>query len=517
MAAPRSTASCAESALIRGARLVPVRTTQSPAAVGELVDIRVIDGVIDAVAPHLADRGEPVTEAAGRWAIPGLWDHHVHMAMWAQLARRVDLGGTAAPEQATARVAARVAELAGGPADQLVLGGGYRSATWSRPPTVAELDAVSGGHPVVLISGDGHNGWVNSAALQMLGVTPREGVLDENEWFALFDKIDRLPGAQDGQAQAMADSVRAAAAKGVVGITDMHLAPGYLEWPERFAAGLDQLRVRPATYPDRFEEVVGAGLRTGSPLPGGGGLLAMGPLKIISDGSLNTRTAYCCEPYADAASLANPRGKSNVPGAELTRLLARAVETGFEVAVHAIGDAAAQGALDAFGETGAGGSIEHAQLVRREDLERMARFGVRASVQPVHLWDDRDVTEQCWPDRADRCFMLASMRSAGVALLLGSDAPVAPLDPWLAMAAAVHRSADARPAYHPEESLSAAEALAASTDGRGTLAAGAPADIVLLDQDPLARVGDESAVASHLSGMPVAATVVAGRVTHSTI
>jgi predicted amidohydrolase YtcJ len=106
-----------------------------------------------------------------------------------------------------------------------------------------------------------------------------------------------------------------------------------------------------------------------------------------------------------------------------------------------------------------------------------------------------------------------------VTLALGSEAPVAPLDPWLAMAAAVHRSGDAREPWNPAESLTAAQALAASTDGRITLTPGGPGDVVLLDDDPLHPAGsadpvDTAAVAAHLRGVRVAATVVAGRPTY---
>src|SRR3546814_7113287 len=120
-------------------------------------------------------------------------------------------------------------------------------------------------------------------------------------------------------------------------------------------------------------------------------------------------------------------------------LMLRAHQNGLEIAVHAIGDAAVHEALDSFAVTGAHGSIEHAQLIRTQDIPRLAASRLRASVQPAHLLDDRDVTEHCWPDRMDRCFNLRSMADQGGALRLGSAAPVAPLDPWLAMAAAVHR------------------------------------------------------------------------------
>jgi predicted amidohydrolase YtcJ len=303
----------------------------------------------------------------------------------------------------------------------------------------------------------------------------------------------------------------------VVGIVDMEFGQSHLDWPRRLTRGIDRLRVRVAAYPDRLEEVLAAGLRSGQGLPGGEGLLAMGPLKIISDGSLNTRTAYCHEPYADAESLEFARGKQNHSLEELIRLMSRAREGGLESAVHAIGDAAVASALDAFETTASPGSIEHAQLVAPGDIPRMSRLGVRASVQPAHLLDDRDVAQQCWPDRADRCFPLRSMIGAGVRLVMGSDAPVAALDPWLAMAAAVHRSGDGREPWNPGQSLTVAEALAASTDGQLTVAAGNLGDVALLDDDPLRVFPDSAAVAAHLRAVRVAATLVAGRVTHIAI
>jgi len=240
----------------------------------------------------------------------------------------------------------------------------------------------------------------------------------------------------------------------------------------------------------------------------------MGPLKIISDGSLNTRTAWCCEPYADADVLEHPAGLPNQSGAELRAMLGRAAGAGLEVATHAIGDAAVADALVAYADTGATGSVEHAQLVRRDDVRRMAGLGLRASVQPAHLLDDRDLTEKVWPGRGERCFAFRWMLEDGVELALGSDAPVSPLDPWLAMAAAVHRSADDRDPWHAEQALTPAEAFSASVDGRPTLAPGSRGDLVLLDSNPLAAAETTAETAANLRAMPVALTVVAGRVVH---
>lgn len=494
----------ADPLLIRNARVVPVTTAPRYA---EPVDVLVRDGVVAALAPALPDTGERVLDAAGRWLIPGLWDHHVHMLQWARTLTWVDVSGSADPGEVVTRVAAALPDARG----PVVTGFGYRSGGWARQPTVAELDAVTGTTPVVLISGDAHNGWLNSAALDLLGLPPRAGVLDETEWFPVFARLGDLPRDTAAEEAAYELAVTRASASGIVGITDLEFGRGFADWPERFARGVDSLRVRAATYAETLEEVVDLRLRTGTPLPGGDGLLTMGPLKIISDGSLNTRTAYCCEPYADEPG---NRGKLNVPGDELIALMTRAHTNGIELAVHAIGDAAVAGALDAFAATGARGSIEHAQLMASADIARMAELGVVASVQPAHLLDDRDVTAICWPDRAERCFPLRSLHDAGVRLALGSDAPVSPLDPWLELAAAVHRSGDEREPWNAPESLSPAQALAASTGGQGTIDVGSVADLVVLDADPLPDAPDTAAAAATLRAMPVAATIVAGRVTH---
>jgi predicted amidohydrolase YtcJ len=150
-------------------------------------------------------------------------------------------------------------------------------------------------------------------------------------------------------------------------------------------------------------------------------------------------------------------------------------------------------------------SIEHAQLIRREDAVRMGELGLVASVQPAHLLDDRDVSDRVWPGAGERSFAFRWLRDAGVTLALGSDAPVSPLDPWLAMAAAVHRSGDAREPWHPAQALTVREALAASVDGQPTVGVGSRADLVLLERDPL------TATPAELRTMPVALTLVAGR------
>src|SRR5690606_13357398 len=136
------------------------------------------------------------------------------------------------------------------------------------------------------------------------------------------------------------------------------------------------LRVRAGVWYWDLEAALAEGLRTGDPL--GGDLVEMGSLKVISDGSLNSRTACCFEPYGtadDAPEGANLRGQLNVATEDLQLLMKRATDAGLTCAIHAIGDRANALALDAFDITGARGSIEHAQLVRWNDVERFAALG----------------------------------------------------------------------------------------------------------------------------------------------
>jgi predicted amidohydrolase YtcJ len=146
----------------------------------------------------------------------------------------------------------------------------------------------------------------------------------------------------------------------------------------------------------------------------------------------------------------------------------------------------------------------------------MAQLGIRASVQPAHLLDDREVAELFWPEQTHRCFALRWMYDDGVQVVLGSDAPVSPLDPWGSMAAAVHRSRDDNEPWHAEHTLTVHEALAASTHGLGTVAPGHPADLALLEFDPLPS-GSSYEQAQALRAMEVAATWVNGRQAHYTL
>jgi predicted amidohydrolase YtcJ len=480
---------------------------------GRIVDVTVQGGLITAVTPagEVPTRGEHI-ELDGHVLIPGLWDRHTHFTQWAQSSRRVQLGAARSATDA----ARLLAEHAEAHPDGDVVGVGFRDALWPDAPSYALLDeALSHGgvgddadpeRRVIAISGDLHTVWLNSAALKAHGFFEHaDGVLREQDAFAVIDALDEVPEQTvDRWAH---EAAEAAAARGVVGIVDFELGYAPDAWRRRFAAGFDELRVEAAFYPERLDDAMALSLGGAAPLEASG-LLTLGPLKVITDGSLNTRTAYLREPYAGEVG-EHAHGRLTVPPDELVALLRRAAQADFTAAVHAIGDHAISHALDAFAITGARGSVEHAQLVQPADLPRFRKLGVTASVQPEHALDDRDVAERYWGARSRHAFPLRALLAAGAQLAFGSDAPVAPLDPWLAIAAAVFRTRDDRAPWHEEQAISLEQAVQASV--RSTIAPGQPADLVVLGADP--RGADVAALRSQ----PVVATMVAGRFSYDVI
>lgn len=478
-----------------------------------LCDVEIAAGAVAAITPagSVPTTSTDRMDAQGRWLLPGLWDRHVHMNQWAMARRRFDLTGAVSAEHA-AQLAARALAECDARTGQPLTGFGFRSGLWGVQPDKRILDATVGGMPTVLISWDLHSAWLNSAALLAFGFSDdSDGIVRENECFDLLRRLADVPDSTlDGW---VADAASVAAARGVVGVVDMEMAWSPGAWVRRAAAGPLSQRVEAGFYAQDLDRVVAQGLTSGiSVVPEAvdPSMVRLGPLKIIADGSLNTRTAYCFESYGGAG--AEGRGVLNLGEPELVELLSRARGAGVACAVHAIGDAAVSTVCEAFAASGARGSVEHVQLASLAEAKRLADLGLVASVQPQHAVDDRPVTEQFWPDRVGDAFRLRSLVDAGVRVRFGSDAPVAVLDPWVAIAAAVFRCEPGDEPWQPSEALSVAEAVAASSEhGRADVRVGDVADIVLVDADPA------TADAAMLKGLPVAATLVGGVPSFSTL
>lgn len=474
----------------------------------QLVSVEVSDATIRRIGS--IDPSIPPTETIDlgeRWLVPGLWDNHVHFSQWAQSAQRLDVS-TATSAATTANLVATRA--AGIPVGQTLIGFGFRDGLWPDTPRREVLDTAATKIAVVLVSGDMHSCWMNSMALARYGFADHpSGLLREEDSFAVLRAVDTV--ADHVMDRWVHDAAQKAASRGVVGIVDLEMTWSLDPWARRIAAGTDALRVEFGIYTEHLDRAVGLGLRSGAVIDGTHGLLTVGPYKIISDGSLNTRTAYCFDEYPGLKGRDASHGVPSFSKEQLLSLMRTATQAGISPAVHAIGDHANHIALDVFEELGCTGSIEHAQLLAATDIARLAKLGVVASVQPEHAMDDRDVADHYWKGRTGRSFLLATLLNAGVELKLGSDAPVAPLDPWVSMAAAVGRTRDGREPWHAEQAISRPAALAASTHGRDQVAVGDVADLAICEIDPF------TASVADLRHMPVAATLLGGRFTHNAL
>src|SRR5262249_16232942 len=284
-------------------------------------------------------------------------------------------------------------------------------------------------------------------------------------------------------------------------------------------------------YRDSLPAAVGMGLEADF----GDDSLRFAGVKLFMDGALGPQTAALLDPYEGQPG---NRGLLTLDGAWTARITTEAAQGGLGVAIHAIGDRAVCAALNgieaslrAMQREDTSGllparrlRLEHVQLAGDEDIARMARLGVIASVQPYHAVSDRDKAERYWGARHKRSYAYQRMRKAGVRLALGSDIPVDTCDPLRVLHAAVLRRDDQtpdRPAWLPEQALSMTQALFAYTVGaayaggqearQGSIAPGRLADLVVLEEDPF------TVPPERIMGAQVAATLVGGEVVHGTL
>lgn len=479
------------------------------------LDVLVVEGRVAAIAPTGADHGHDarvgdVVDAAGRVLVPGLGDAHVHVTQWALARRHVDvIDARSARRVATMMgeaVDGHLASLDAGSGPTVLQGARMRMELFPEKPHRRMLDEATGTVPVVVANIDLHTAWCNTAALRLLDVDSDDGLVREEDCYAVLERLADVPVAV--RDRAVAEAMEAAAARGVTAVKDFEFVDAVADWQRRMAAGRPPVRVETTVYEGYLDDAIDRGLGTDQVVEGTNGLLRSGHLKLFADGALNSGTAWCHEPGTGQAT--GESGHQVMSFARMRDLVAAAWAHGIAPTIHAIGDKAVDQALDVIDNVGCPGRIEHVQLVSDTDDARLASPDLVLSVQPAHITDDRDVTDRVWRDRADRAWPLRSLAAAGATLVFGSDAPVSPLDPWAGIASAVTRTDDDRPAWQPAECLDRPTALTAAAWGRSEVAVGDVADLAVVDDDPMTcpdRV---------LRGMSCFATVMDGRLTHHT-
>lgn len=474
-------------------------------------------GNVSAVYRHGDKRPKKVdyqVDGKGRTVVPGMIDAHAHVMGTGFARMTLDLSATRSLDEALARIGAWAAAH---PDLPWLLGTGWNQEQWGlgRMPTAAELDAVTGGRPAWLTRVDGHAGWANSAALAAAGVTAATPDPDGGEIVrladgspagvlidaaaALVDKRLPRPRPEDRDA-ALAEAQLALLAQGVTAVADM--GTSIEDWQAfRRAGDLGRLRLRIVAYADGIDNMS---------LIGGPGptpwlyddRLRMNGVKLSLDGALGSRGAWLKAPYADAPAT---RGLPRMSETQLGNLMSRAAIDNFQVAVHAIGDAANAAVLGAIGELSATYKgdrrwrIEHAQVVDPADIARFGEHGVIASMQPQHQASDRTMAEaRLGAERLAGAYAWKSIAAAGATLAFGSDTPVEPPRPFEGIAVAITRQgAEGEPAggWQPQETLGREAALGAYTTGAayamfaqdrlGRIAKGYRADFLFVDTDPM--------------------------------
>lgn len=457
-------------------------------------------------------------DGQGKVLLPGLIDAHGHVMELGFQQLTLDLSDTHSLAEAQAKIAAYARA---NPNWKWILGRGWNQEIWGlgRFPTAAELDAAVADRPVWLARVDGHAGWANSAAMAAAGITattksPAGGqvqIADGKPSGVFVDAATQLVEAHVPQPVAKDRDLALAKAQdlflslGITSIADM--GTSVADWLTfRRAGDAGWLRTRIFSYSASIEPM--AQITAGEPTPWlYGDKLRMAGVKLYADGALGSRGAWLKQPYADKPT---ELGLQFLDDAKLRNLMSRAAMDGFQIAVHAIGDAANAQVLNAIADLSEsyGGDrrwrIEHAQIVDPADIPRFAQLGVIASMQPVHQTSDRLMAEaRLGNGRLTGAYAWHSMQLAGVRLAFGSDTPVESPDPFAGLAAAFTRQ-DARGAppggWRPEERVTRADALAGFTTGAayasfaegrvGRLAPGLWADFILLDVDPLTAAPD---------------------------
>ncbi len=465
------------------------------------------------------DKRPPRTDFAvdgkGAVVIPGLINSHLHIMELGFGALTLDLTDTRSLAEAQAKIREYAAKF---PDRKWILGRGWNQETWGlgRFPTAAELDAAVSGRPVLLARVDGHAQWANSAALAAAQITAKTadpaggrierlagsrtpaGVLVDNAK-ELAERAVPAPRPDDYDL-ALTKAQEILLAKGVTAAADMGTT--IEAWQSfRRAGDLGWLHIRIMSYAmgaDAMELIGGPG-----PTPWlYADKLRMGGIKLYMDGALGSRGAWLKAPYSD-----DPKntGLPLMSGTQLRNLMSRAALDKFQIAVHAIGDAANSEVLSAveeLSETYKGDRrwrIEHVQIVDPADIARFGKNGVVASMQPVHQTSDRLMAEaRLGPNRLAGAYAWRSIAATGAPLAFGSDAPVEAPDPFAGMAAAISRTgADGQPfgGWMPGETVGREAALAGYTaqgayagfgESRfGQLKPGLRADFIVIDRDPL--------------------------------
>lgn len=470
----------------------------------------------------MADRKTRIIDIGGQLGLPGFSDSHFHYYDWALGLKNIVLAGTTSRREVLEKVRERTRTI---PQGDWIIGQGWNENDWAdkRIPDKDDLDAVSPHHPVALWRCDLHMATVNSKALEAAGITaatpnPRDGIIEREPSGQpngllremAVNLIGNVIPPPDDQTvyEAFCTGLPLLHRMGITGITDNRLmggieaAPAMRAWQRMMDEGRLDLRCRVNLPGERLDEVIGLGLRSGF----GHEKLSIGHVKFFADGGMGARTAWMIEPYLDA--------EYGMPYNDLEQMKQQvfsADSAGLAVAIHAIGDRANRELISIFEalETRKTRNhsitspppilshrIEHVQMIRPEDIERLSKLDIVACVQPHNMILDIDMIETSVGKKGKYTYSYGSMLEAGIEMIFSSDAPVCDPRPLVGIhALAARERPDGTPknGWYPDQKLTVEQAVAGYTikpanhynaaGTLGSLSVGKKADIIILDKN----------------------------------
>jgi len=533
---------------------------------------------LGADARDLRGSGTEVVALRAGSLLPGFRDGHLHPLNGGAESLDCDLVDSADIDEVLARLASFVADHPDPAATPWVLGWGYPPEILPGGVGRAEvLDRVVGDRPAALWSSDHHMVWANSRALQVAGITaatvdpPRGTIVRDSDGHpvgTLLEEAEHLleahipPRGTAKEADGLRVGLQRMASAGLVFGQDAWCVPAMLDAYRRVAdaggmtADLDlACKVEAVGWADqvaafadtRARAAADEAARRRDRVPGG--RVTATTVKFFVDGVIEGGTAAMLDPYLpldrsgggahDAASHeagcggVHDHGISNWELAELTAAAAAMDAAGFQLHLHAIGDAGVRMALDAIeavarrnGPRDRRATIAHTHLVHPDDLPRFRRLGVVANFEPLWAQDNeimRDLTvPRLGAERARWQYPIGSLVRDGAHVSFGSDWPVSSHEPLDGLAVAVTRQVPSGPladagVFLPDERIDLDAALRAYTAGTahqagdeteaGTIAVGMRADLVVTAQDvlrvPPRELGDVEVTGTWLRGRRV--------------
>ena len=481
-------------------------------------------------------RDTKVVQLEGRSVSPGLSDAHCHLYNLGAARESVDLRGSKSPAAAAKKVARAAA---GQSQDTWIVGRGWDQNLWDgqRFPSAADLDAVIASHPVAVSRIDGHALWVNAAGMRLAGID--DATADPAGGKIVRDQKGRATGIFIDTAMALVrDKIPPAAdaviERRILAAAELALAAGIttvheMGIPDRVVDVYREL-ARQDRLPLRVYAFLSGDVPTAMKLAerepdndgNGEAMFIMRGIKLYADGALGSRGAALLAPYADDPG---NQGLWVTSAEDLSQAAVAVAKAGWQLAVHAIGDAGNRATLDAFAAAIAAHPhadlrfrVEHAQILAPEDIPRFSEMDVIASMQPTHATSDMPWAEaRLGPERIKGAYAWRSLLDSGARIAGGSDFPVEGVSPLLGIYAAVTRQDhEGKPkgGFTPDQQMELGEALDSFTrepayasfveSQRGMLREGQVADITVFDRKLAA---DRSLLSTRID-----MTIVGGRI-----